>query len=310
MTSSPLLSILVVSYHVKDLVLDCLGSIYETVTNIPFEVIVVDNASSDGTPEAIREKFPQCQLIVNERNRGFAFANNQGFEKAKGEIILLLNPDTKVLPGSIEKMYRFLEENPQAGAVSCRILYPDRRLQKSISRFPSVTENLLLAFYLQSLFLAHWKQKTYYRDQPFEIDVPLGACIMLRKSALEGEMLFNPQFFIYAEEADLAFRLKQKGYRIFFLPQAEILHYSEQSTKQNKIPMFLELQKSKLFFYKLHYPPGKAKILGWSLWLCLFSRWVTGILFLPIWGKMRMQLFQAGIFHFPKLWRNVWKKTK
>ncbi len=154
-----MLSILIVSYNVRDLVLDCLTSIYETVQHIPFEVILVDNASSDGTPEAVKEKFPQCHVIVNSQNEGFAFANNQGFERAKGEIILLLNPDTKVLPGSIEKMYRFLEEHPHAGGVSCRILYPNGELQKSISKFPTVSENLLLTNYLQSLFLPHWRQK-------------------------------------------------------------------------------------------------------------------------------------------------------
>lgn len=300
-----MLSILIVSYNVRNLVLECLASIYQTVKTIPFEVIVVDNASSDGTPEAIQAKFPQCQLMVNRKNEGFAFANNQGFQKAKGEIILLLNPDTKVLPGSIEKLYRFLEEHPQAGGVSCRILYPDGKLQKSISRFPTVFENLLLTFYLHGLFLPHWKRKTYYKTHPFEIDVPLGACFMIRKSALEGEMLFNPKFFIYAEEMDLAFRLKRKGHSIFFFPQAEIVHYSEQSTKQNRIPMFLELQKSKLLFYKIHYPPKKAKALACSLWLCLFSRWITALLLFPIFGKNRLRLFQAGLLHFPKLWKEV-----
>lgn len=300
-----LLSIIIVSYNVRELLIDCLSSIYDTIKNIPFEVIVVDNASSDGTPEAIRKKFPQCKLIGNKKNQGFAYANNQGFSEAKGEIILLLNPDTRVLPNAVETMYQFLKENPQAGAVTCRILYPNGKLQKSISRFPTISENLLLTFYLHGIFLSHWKRKIYYQTRPFEIDVPLGACIMLRKSVLGQDTLFNPLFFIYAEEVDLAFRFRKKGYKIFFLPNAEIFHYSEQSTKQNKIPLFLELQKSKLLLYKLHYSGPKAWLLGLTLWLALFSRWLTAILFSPIFGKERIQLFQAGVFHFSTLWKET-----
>ncbi len=243
MQDNPELSIIIVSYNVRQLLLNCIQSIIDTTASINYEIIVVDNASNDGSAPAVKERFPQLQVIANGENAGFASANNQGFAVSKGRFLLLLNPDTVVKPDAIKSGLDFIKSTPDAGMAGCRLLNPDGTLQKSIRRFPSVHENIARAFFVDRFVFSEHRKGIYYRTLPFEIDYCAGAFMMIRKEALGDMPLLNPDFFMYAEEKDLALRLKEKGWKTYFVPSGEIIHLGEQSTDQMAEDMFLELQK-------------------------------------------------------------------
>jgi len=300
------LSIIIINYNVRDFLLNSIQSIYDNVTGVKYEIIVVDNASSDGSVESLKIKFPDVKVIANSENVGFACANNQGYAESSGAHLLLLNPDTLIKGDVIQSALTFMEKTPDAGITGCRLLNPDGTLQRSIQRFPSVTNNLLKAFFLDGLFLAENRKGTYYRPAPLIIDYCSGAFMMVRREALKGSELLNDAFFMYSEEKDLALRLKKSGWKTYFIPFGEIIHFGGQSTGQMSEKIFLELQKSQATFYAAHYSKHKALALSFSWWLLLAN---TGMASLPsaILGKdlCRARLFIMAARNWPKIAREI-----
>ena len=248
------LSIIIVSWNTRALLDQCLRSIYETLEGGEIGVFVVDNASSDGSPQMVEEKYPETRLINNQENIGFARANNQAIGQAESRYVLLLNPDTILQPGAIPRLLRFMDTHPDAGAAGPRLLNPDHTLQTSCYPIPTVGREFWRLFHLDRVHhygtydMAGWGGHAVK-----EVDVIQGACLILRKTALDQVGYLDEDYFIYTEEVDLCYRLRCAGWRLHWIPDAEVIHYGEQSTKQLAPEMFLHLYKSKITFFRKNY---------------------------------------------------------
>ena len=260
---------MIVSWNVRELLEACLTSVYESLlnSNLQGEVWVVDNASTDGSAELVRERFPQARLMANETNVGFAAANNQalramGFASAERHelprYVLLLNPDTEVLGDALATVVRFLDENPQAGVAGAKLLYPDGRLQHSAFAFPTLTQAFLDFFPLHHRLLnsrlnGRYPRQLYERGAPFPVDHPLGAALMARGESIQAVGLLDERFFIYCEEIDWCMRMKKAGWGIYCVPRAEVVHHEAKSTRQVRGEMFVALWRSRYLLFEKHY---------------------------------------------------------
>ncbi len=250
-------SIIIVSWNTKHITCDCLKSVYEQTSNIDFEVIVIDNNSSDGSVDLIKAKFPEVILLANKENRGFASANNQGMAVARGRYVLLLNSDTIILDNAITKTVAFADAQQQAGVVGCRVLNRDKTLQPSCFMFPSVLNMTLWVTYLfklfpRSRFFGRERMTWWSRDDVREVDVLTGCFMLVRCKAIEEVGPMDEQFFMYFEETDWCYRFKKAGWKIMFTPCGQIIHLGGASSKQTRAPMVKQWRKSMLLFYKKH----------------------------------------------------------
>jgi GT2 family glycosyltransferase len=248
-------SILIINWNTKQLLSDCLRSVYENAGDVEYEVIVVDNASGDGSKEMVKNDFPQVILIENEDNRGFAAANNQGIAIAKGRYVLLLNSDTVVLEGCIANTVAFADAHPQAGVVGCRVLNPDRTLQPTCFMYPSIMNMLLSSTYLYKLFpksrfFGRERMTWWDRNDVREVDVVAGCFMLVRREAIEQVGRIDEQFFMYGEETDWCFRFKKGGWKLIFTPVGQIIHFGGGSSKIVKYEMICQLRSSILLFMK------------------------------------------------------------
>ena len=251
------LSISIVNWNTKDILRNCLMSIYKSTHKISYEIFVVDNASSDGSPEMVEKRFPQVKLIRNKENLGFARANNQAIKLSNGRYILLLNSDTIVLDGALDKMVEFMNDRPDAGAAGCRLLNPDGSLQKSIRNFPS----LINAYWTNSLLrrLFPKAQITELVTSPKlyltirEVDSVMGAFLILRSTVVELAGSLDEEFFMYREEIDLCYRIRKTGWKVYFCPLAEIIHLGGASSERVKSESIIRMARSNYRFYKKHY---------------------------------------------------------
>lgn len=268
------LSIAIVNWNTRELLRQCLASVYENLGEIEAEVIVVDNGSFDGSAEMAYAVFPQVKLIETGRNLGFTRANNLAYRESCGDYFLLLNSDTVVLPRAISSLVRFLEDHPQAGAVGSKLLNPDGTLQRSCSTFPTPLTELYDALYLSKLFprsprFGRYAMSYWDFDSVREVDFAGGSCLLLRRSALEEVGLLDEGYFMYSEEADLCYRLKARGWRIFFLPDARVIHYGGESSKLDVNRTSVELYRSKCRFMRKHY--GVLSALAYRLVVAVSS---------------------------------------
>jgi GT2 family glycosyltransferase len=261
------LGIVVVHYNTPDLLRGCLASLRSCT--LPSTVVVVDNASPSPEGVAVVEHdFPEVQLIRCPANRGFAAACNAGLKAlcpplggAPGRVeglFLLLNADTVVQPGAVEALVSFLEAHPRAGAAGPRLLNPDGSLQENAFTFPTLAMSFLDFFPLHGRIYRSRLNGRYpqmYGDQPFPIDHPLGACLLVRGEALAQVGLLDEGYFMYVEEVDLCYRLKRAGWEVWHVPAARVVHLGGQSTRQMPERMFVELHRSRYRFFHRYYPP-------------------------------------------------------
>lgn len=264
------LSIIIVNWNTKNLLSDCIASVYDRALGDDFELIVVDNDSSDGSQVMIRTQFPEVNLITNSNNPGFAKANNQALRICSGENILLLNPDTIVKPGAIETLVKFIDENPEAGAVGARLLNPDGSLQRSAYPKPTLFREFWRLFHLDKLMhLGKYPMNRWNLDQAMEVDILKGACILIRREALDDAGLLDEEYFMYSEDLDLCTRLTNAGWRLYWIPNAEVIHFGGQSTKQVPEEMFLRLYEGKIMYFRKHQSNTAGR--GYKLILYLAS---------------------------------------
>ncbi len=254
-------SIIIVNWNTRDILRNCLTSVFQQTHGMDFEVIVIDNASSDGSVQMVKSEFPQVILVENTENRGFAAANNQGMRIAKGRYILLLNSDTIVLDGAIQKTVAFADQHPQAAVVGCKVLNPDHSLQPTCFMFPSLLNLFLSASYLykifpHSRFFGRERMSWWNRDNVREVDVVTGCFMLVRRKVIEQVGLMDEDFFMYAEETDWCFRFKQAGWQNLFYPDAQIIHLGGQSSKQVRAKSLVQLRLGILHFFYKHksYP--------------------------------------------------------
>ena len=274
----PLVSALIVSYNVRGLLVDTLRGFYES-SDVPVQAVVVDNASSDGSPEAVAGIFPQADLIRLPKNVGYGAANNAGLERCRGLFVLLLNPDVVVGPGCVGKLADFLLTRRDVGAVGPRLLRPDGTPDQAARRaFPTPS----VAFYrLSGLSKVFPRSRRFGRynmghvspDSVHEIDAGTGACLMLRRTAIQKVGFFDPSFFMYGEDLDLCFRLKEGGWKVFYLPSATALHEKGAATRQATRRMLWEFHRAMWTFHAKHYADRLPAFGNGLVWAAIWARW-------------------------------------
>lgn len=246
-------SVLIVSYNTKDLLKKCLASLHSQFSDSPqFEVIVVDNASSDDTVGMLHEAFPWVTVIANQENCGFGKANNQAYAQATGEYIFLLNPDTTVEGGAIKILVDFLTAHPKAGLVAPRLLFPDGTIQPSCFALPT-----LLGAFAQYFLNKKDAYDKYYplSNEPKLVEAVVGAAMLLNRPTIQKlGKLFDEKFYFYYEDIDLCRRIGEMGLQIFYLPQAKVFHYHGAATSQRGSWSYEQNQRSaKIYFGALQY---------------------------------------------------------
>lgn len=248
------LSIVIVSWNTRELLRKCLASIYAYPPDETFEIWVVDNASTDGSGEMVKQQFPEVNVIENQNNPGFAGANNQGIRQSCADYVLLLNPDTEVLPGALRTLMAFMKASPNVGACGSRVLNPDKSLQISTYPIPTLSREFWRLFHFDTLWAyGVYDMHTWPTNTPRQVEVLLGACILVRAAVLDEIGLMSEDYFMYTEEVDLCYRIAKSRWQIYWVPTAEIIHYGGQSTQQVSRQMFIHLYKSKVLFFKKHY---------------------------------------------------------
>jgi len=249
-------SVVIPSWNTSDLLHACLVSL-EASEGVALEVIVVDNASADGSADMVAEKHPDVVLVRNDRNEGFARGCNQGMEIAGGTHVLLLNADTEVAPGAIAGMVAFLESNGDYGAVAPRLVHPDGRTQKTVMRFPKLRSTLFFSTPLErwlpnSAELRRYFMRDWDQESERDIDQPPAACLLLTGPALEKVGHFDEDLWLFFNDVDLSLRLAAAGLKTRYLADLQVVHHVGASTRQfgSFIP---EWHRNRLTFYRKHF---------------------------------------------------------
>jgi GT2 family glycosyltransferase len=233
-------------------------------------MILVVNGSEDGTQEIVRDMFPQVMLIDNKENLGFSKGNNMGIQRANGKYILLLNDDTIMLPGALEKMMSYLDGHHDVGSVGPQLINRDGSKQNCIHNFPSILTEIIPISLLQRLFPRSYPNKRIHYDRPVDVPAVLGACMMVRREAIEKVGLLDEGFFCYLEETDWHLRLKNAGYRIVHIPYIEIYHMQGASSKKRLPgPSRVEYNRSLYRFYRKQYGTNVYRIIFVMKWFKL-----------------------------------------
>ena len=270
------LSIIIVNYNVKDFLENALISIKKAIADIKAEIFVVDNASEDGSVEMVRQKFPDVKLIVNDKNLGFARANNQALKLAKGKYILLINPDTIVQEDTFKVLISFLESHPECGMVGCKILNPDGTLQLACRRsFPTPWVAFtkmagLSALFPKSKIFARYNLTYLDPDEITEVDAVSGSFMMIRREVYEQVGGLDEDFFMYGEDIDWCYKIKKAGWKIYYVPLTQIIHFKGESTKRSNIDEIRVFYDAMRIFVKKHYK--EFALLGLILKLGVFIR--------------------------------------
>jgi len=244
------LSIIIVNWNTRNLLVQCLNSIYQTVETVEMEVWVVDNGSTDGSDAAAVERFPETKFVQNKVNVGFAKANNQALNTAAGRYYLLLNPDTQVSKGAVEKLISFMNAHPEAGGAGAQLINSDGSKQNSIANFPSLATELLNKSLLRWLFPRQFPGKERNYSESVEVDSVIGACMMVRRQASDQVGLLDEDYFLFLEETDWCYRMKRAGWKIYHVPQAEVYHFQGKSAEMERKKAKVEYYRSRYHFFK------------------------------------------------------------
>jgi GT2 family glycosyltransferase len=286
-----MLSILIVSWNTRDLLQACLASIRRHPSREPYEVIVVDNASSDGSAELVRDQFPEVTLLAQDRNLGYAEGNNLAFSRAGGEWLLTLNPDTEVYEDTLETGVRKLKQYPDYGALGARQIDVEGGTQRSVRGFPSFLGILGELTGLSRAFprgrFGAYSLPGFDYEQEQSAPQPMGTFLLFRREALaavgDPKKPFDESFPIFFNEVDLLYRLQQAGWPTLYSPDVRIKHYGGESTKQVRKSMIWESHKSLLRFFRKHSRSPLSR-LGLPL--------LTGIVYLG--ALIRARGYHAG----------------
>ena len=267
------ISIIIVNRNTRDLLQNCLESISITVHNISYEITVVDNASQDGSDTMLKEKYPQVKLIQNIENRGFGAANNQAMRIMNGRYALLLNSDTVVTENALHELYNFMENHPEA-AMSCgQLLNSDGSKQNSIAGFPTLITLFTNTPVLEYLFPKRYPSKRYNYEKPIEVDSGIGACLLVRKKAIDEIGMFDERYFFFFEETDWAYRMKAAGWKIYHVPTAFIYHFQGQSIGRD-IRSRIEFYRSRYQFFRKWGSPPYYILVCIVIIIRLFVNWL------------------------------------
>lgn len=272
-------SIIIVNYNSKEYLDKCLGSVVKAKGNNRYELIVVDNASNDGSAELVRDKYPDVKLISNSDNLGFIKANNQGMRASSGKMVMCLNNDTIIKDDAIGKLVQFLMAHGDAGAVGPKLLNIDGTIQMQCRRgFPTPINSLYYFLGLSKLFTKSKRFGSYlltYLDDKatVEVDSLCGAAMLVKREVLDKVGLMDESYFMYGDDIDWCYRIKKAGWKIFYLPEAEIVHYGGRggSSKMSYRNIF-EFYRSMAVFHKKHYHNIYIFIVNWLVYAAIWLK--------------------------------------
>ena len=275
-----MVSALVVSHNVKDLLLQCLRAFYAT-SDVPVDVVVVDNGSNDGSAAAVTAEFPKATVLLEQKNLGYGRAANIGLERCQGRFVLLLNPDVTVDPQAVGRLSDFLMTRPEAGAVGPRILMPDGSLDPDCRRsFPVPSTLFYRTVGLSRLFpksprfgrhnMGHLDESDLH-----EMDAGSADCLMLRKAAIDRIGFFDPRYFMFGEDIDLCYRLKLGGWKVFYLPTARVAHHKRAATTKAQREALYQRHRAMWTYHFKHHAKDVSAFGNGLVWAQIWGRWVA-----------------------------------
>ncbi len=266
------ISVIIVNWNTRDLLQGCLDSLRKTVPGISYEVIVVDNASRDGSVPMLKEEFPDVILMENRTNRGFGAANNQALAAMRGRYALLLNTDTVVTAGAVASLYAFMELHPEAAMACGQLLNADGSRQNSLAAFPNLLTLLTNTSLLEYLWPRRYPSKRYDWEEPIAVDSCIGACLLVRKEAIEQVGTLDERYFFFFEETDWAYRMHLAGWKVFHVPGAFIYHFQGQSIGRD-VRSRIEFYRSRYQYFRKWRSPQGFLLIGGVILGRLLANW-------------------------------------
>ncbi len=302
------LSIIIVNWKSKDYLQKCMASISSETRELEYEIVVIDAGSFDGCGEMLKEKYPQVRFIQSEKNLGFVRANNAAFRASCGRTVLFLNPDTEIVGSAVKTMYEQLQTLPQAGAVGCKLLNTDGMVQTScIQSLPTILNQMLDSEFLR----ARWPKSALWGMSPlFESDLRpkavqaiSGACVMLKRNVFEQVGLFSEDYFMYAEDLDLCYKVARAGYKNYYVPEATVIHFGGGSSGEAANNFSTVMMRESIWRF-LKKTRGRVYGMGYrvSMLFCAFARLVLLFVLLPVKQVQRRRAAWDASF---RKWRAV-----
>ncbi len=281
------ISIIIVNWNTRELLRNCLAAIDKTVQGLTWEVIVVDNASQDGSVTMVRQEFPRVIILENQANRGFAAANNQALAVMNGRYALLLNTDALLTDRAVDTLFSFMESHPEAAMACGQLLHADGRRQNSIAAFPDLLTLMTNLSLLEYLWPQRYPSKRYTFRSPVEIDSGIGACLIVRKTAIDAVGMLDERYFFFFEETDWAYRMRQAGWKIFHVPGAFIYHLQGQSIGRDERSR-IEFYRSRYQFFRKWRSPRGFRLIATVIFSRLLLDWaLTSLANLALLGRKR-----------------------
>ncbi len=290
-------TVVLVSRNTCALTCAALQSIFDSDDGFRKEVVVVDNGSTDDTAAAVARDFPQVKFIGSKTNLGFAGGNNLGAKNMGGEFLLLLNSDARLKPDTLAKTVHWMRQNPRCGIAGVQLLNPDGTRQNSIANLPTLATELLNKSLLRRLFPARFPGKEQTFSEPIEVESVIGAFMLIREELWKELGGFDESYFFFLEETDFCRAARERGWKIFHLPQAETWHGQGQSARQTPVPVRVEYWRSRYLYFRKHFGALTNALLRAGLWVRLFFDWISAGI---------MSALTAG--KSPR-WRHRWELT-
>jgi radical SAM protein with 4Fe4S-binding SPASM domain len=265
------LSVSIVNWNTRDLLKNCLASLFAQTQGLDYDVWVVDNGSADGSPQMVEKCFPQVRLIKNPDNRGFTKTNNEVMRRSQSQYVLLLNSDTRIVGNALKELTDFMNAHPEAGAAGCRLLNEDESLQHSCGRFPTLASVFFGGIICNRVFKRLFSQRTFFAEYGLseedhrtvqDVDFVKGCCLILRRCVLEETGLLDENLFMYFEEIDLCYRIKQRGYKVLYTPRPQVVHLGGKSSLCLDKTARQQWRSLKYFFRKHHGTVDSVLLVG------------------------------------------------
>lgn len=250
------LSVGIVNTNNRDMLKDCLQSIYDTVKKTSFEIIVADNSSTDGSVEMMREHFPEAKIVSVEPRNGYGFCQNRAYEKSQGKYFLVFNEDMYVFPDALDNMMDIIKNDKTIGALGCKTMSEDNTVRDNDFRFPTVFSVLFDNLVPSNIFPRSSLRSKYFHgnyDEERDVDAVAGCCILIPRKVIEKIGLFDEQFFLYSDEVDLCKRIKQGGWRVHYTPKGKVMHYGGKTSKTMPVKTIIIMLESRFKYFKKHH---------------------------------------------------------
>jgi GT2 family glycosyltransferase len=251
------LSIVIVSWNVKELLAQCLGSIDAARGHLSVETIVVDSYSTDGSADMVAAEFPEVKLLSQPENVGFTKGNNLGLAQASGRYLLLLNPDTQIVADALPQMLAYMDQNPQVGALGPQLRFPNGDIQSSRRRFPTLLTAFFESTWLQGIAPKSVLRRYYVQDRPddviSQVDWVMGACLLVRREVYQQVGPLDEGYFMYSEEMEWQRRMREAGWQVVYFPQAQVIHHEGKSSEQVVAQRHIYFQRSKLRYFRQYH---------------------------------------------------------